>query len=245
MADHRIKDLHCCLGIGLRGHADGELGSLISLLGELFAIGTDYINRSVHLGAVEAVLVSGGYGAQNCLSVAIGRLLEGDGITACNFLLVVDIVDESAEGQVRELRGYGLVRVRADLEGNQSVSLASASAVSLLHIGAHGAVQKVERAAEGGLLADTLDLEGELVGLLLDCGALGVCVGAVGALEGEGSHALEHVGDFLGGALSGLAHGDAVVRVAVALGQAIDLGGHTGRDLKAGGIILGRVDSLA
>ena len=36
----------------------------------------------------------------------------------------------------------------------------------------------MERSAEGGLLADTLDFEGKLVDLLLDGVALGVGVGA-------------------------------------------------------------------
>ena len=103
----------------------------------------------------------------------------------------------------------------------------------------------MERAAEGGLLADTLDLEGELVHLLLYGVALGVGVGAVRALERKGSHALEHVGDLLGGSLGDLAHRDSVVRVAVALGQAVDLGGHARCDLKSCGVILRRVDSLS
>lgn len=96
----------------------------------------------------------------------------------------------------------------------------------------------MEGSAEGGLLADSLDLQGKLVRLLLDSLPLRLRVGAVGALESERSDALEHVGDFLSGALRGLAHGNAVIRVAVALGEAVDLRGHAGGDLKTGRVIL-------
>ena len=99
----------------------------------------------------------------------------------------------------------------------------------------------MQSAAEGGLLADALDLEGKLVSLLLDCLSLRLGIGAVRALERERSDALEHIGDFLGGALGGLAHGNAVVRVAVALGESVDLRGHAGCDLKTGRVILRRV----
>ena len=45
------------------------------------------------------------------------------------------------------------------------------------------------------------------------------------------------------GAFSRLSKGDTVIGIAVALGQAVDLGGHAADDLETGSIVLGGVDA--
>ncbi|MNZ63663.1 hypothetical protein D3C78_818160 [compost metagenome] len=68
-------------------------------------------------------------------------------------------------------------------------------------------------------------------------------VGTVGRLLGQGAHTLQHAGHFIHGPFCGLRQGDAVVGVAVALIQAVDLGGQTVGDLQTGRIVLGAVDT--
>ena len=214
MVNHHVKALDRGLGIGLGGHAEREeLGvslavrSLEIILGLACARVADLLVGLVPAGQAVMVLIIDfledyvlGVSAccrTSCCSrerdlLAARRILDAG---------LLGVVQEPGESKVREGRGYGLVRVGADLELGEGVRQ-----VSVLVNTAHGAVQDMERAAEGGLLADALDLEGELVDLLLDGVALGVGVGAVRALERQGSHALEHVGDLLGCSLGDLAH---------------------------------------
>ncbi|MNR13809.1 hypothetical protein D3C85_1302380 [compost metagenome] len=62
---------------------------------------------------------------------------------------------------------------------------------------------------------------------------------------GQSTHPLQHGGHFIHGAFRSLGNGDAVVGVAVALIQAVDLGGQTVGDLQTRRIVLGAVDAQA
>ena len=98
---------------------------------------------------------------------------------------------------------------------------------------------------EVGAVSNTVDLSAELVHLLLELLPVKLDVGAVGGLNGQLVHAVEHVVDLGEGALGGLHQGDAVVGVVLGLVQAGDLGPHLLGDGQPGGVVAGAVDLVA
>ena len=98
---------------------------------------------------------------------------------------------------------------------------------------------------KGGLLGNTCNFLGKLGNFFLQGLAVGCRVGAVGGLNSQHTDALEHVGGFIQGTFNSLGKGNAVVGVAVALVQAINLGGQSVADLKTCCVVLGGVDTKA
>ena len=81
------------------------------------------------------------------------------------------------------------------------------------------------------------DLLLQLLEFQVQVTALLVVIGVVGGLDGQLTHALQHVGDFVGRALSGLNQCDGVTRIAHGLVQAAYLLRHTGGNGHTGGIV--------
>ena len=64
-------------------------------------------------------------------------------------------------------------------------------------------------------------------------------------MHSQFTHALQHVGDFVRRAFSGLDHRDAVIGVAHCLVKTADLGSHFVADGQAGSVVGSGVDALA
>ena len=112
-------------------------------------------------------------------------------------------------------------------------------------VGIPSAVQQLDAVEVGGV-GDTVDFGLEVVNFLLEVGAVDlVVVGAVGGLGGQVIHAVEHILDFLHGALGGLHQGDAVLDVLGSGVQTDDLGAHLLRNCQTGGVVAGAVDLVA
>src|SRR5690606_21508262 len=91
-------------------------------------------------------------------------------------------------------------------------------------------------ATEGGGIADTVQLFLQLSNFVVQCGTLGLAVGAVGGLQRQVAHTLQNIGGLLQSTFGGLRQGAAVVGVVVRNVQAADLAAQTVGNLPAGGI---------
>src|SRR4051794_12378793 len=152
----------------------------------------------------------------------------------------IDLVD------VLRARGRQLVDGRVDDGPQRDGADADRLAVVGADLEGDGGVRREQLdAVELRRRAEALDLGGELEDLALD--RLGVVRGerAVLVLHGELSHALQHRMDLVERAFSGLHHGDAVLKVALRLGEAADLAAHLLGDGEAGGVVGGPVDPVA
>src|SRR4051794_11094286 len=223
--------------VGLREHRraglaeDLVLGHVDRLLGHVDVadarLGGDQVllvDADVRQGVLEAVL-----------NRAEDRALRGDlidrGVDLVDVLrarraqLEDQRVDDRAQGDRADADGLAIVG--ADLEGDRRVRRQQLDAVEL------------------GRRAEALDLGGELVDLALD--GLGVAgrQGAVLELHGELSHALQHRMDLVERSFRGLHHGDAVLEVALRLGEAANLAAHLLGDGETCGVVGGPVDPVA
>ena len=135
--------------------------------------------------------------------------------------------------EVAQLRADGLLRVRANLEGELAV-LGDAA----------GAIKNV-RAVPLGVLADAVDFLLQLLELAIEEAAVHGVVGVVRSLDRQLAHALQHVGDLLGRAFRRLDQRNTVVGVAHGLIEAPDLRGEARADGEARNVVNRAVDALA
>ena len=233
-------------------------GSLLHGEDDLVALHSGLGHHAVELGGLGSCLrvpsIRNGLGQISALKgltraefyTALGRIADSQrlaenserGAGGSRSLNVGDLGVGEVDGVGAGLGGLGQLAVGQHGDGH--IGLAGD-----LHIGAQRAVQQLD-AVEVGAVGDAVDFRLELLELVGDGLAVHlVLISAVGGLLSQIDHAVEHVVDLLGGALSGLHQGDAVLHVLLSGGQAGDLSAHLLADGQTGGVVAGAVDPVA
>src|SRR3954471_11310143 len=235
LAEQAENCLRGLVGLGQHGGA-GLLQDLV--LGEVDHLLSHIDVTDARLGGHEVLLVRGRH-RQRVLEAVLGRA-ERRARVRHRRDGGVDLRDVARTRRRQREERRTEVRAEADHVDRDDLAIVGAD----LERDGRRARQQRQPVERGGL-ADALDLGRELVDLGLDRRAAGVAQRAVLVLDGQLADALEHRVNGVEIALSGLDERDAVLDVALRLGEATDLRTHGLGDPEAGGVVSTTVDAVA